>query len=194
MKCLVIFSSKYGQTEKIATRIADNLRSSGVEVDVQPAETVGKSKHLSDYDLVVVGSPIYFGKHLRTVSQFISENLATLNHKTSAFFSVSLSASGNPKQQSDASRAVDAFLEERGWIPKTTTSFGGALPYRKYGWLTRMLMKWISSREGGSTDTSRDHEYTDLNEVDAFAKELLTIAAADNAQSAQTPLRNFAVN
>jgi menaquinone-dependent protoporphyrinogen oxidase len=34
-------------------------------------------------------------------------------------------------------------------------------------------MKWISKREGGSTDTSRDHEYTDWVSVERFAEEFI---------------------
>ena len=47
----------------------------------------------------------------------------------------------------------------------------GALLYRRYGLLVRTMMRFISSIVGASTDTSRDHEYTDWQAVDGYAKE-----------------------
>jgi len=34
-----------------------------------------------------------------------------------------------------------------------------------------MVMKWIAGKAGGSTDTSRDHEYTDWDALGRFAAE-----------------------
>jgi menaquinone-dependent protoporphyrinogen oxidase len=39
-------------------------------------------------------------------------------------------------------------------------------------------MKQISKKEGGSTDTSRDHEYTDWKSVERFAENFLVISSA----------------
>jgi menaquinone-dependent protoporphyrinogen oxidase len=36
-------------------------------------------------------------------------------------------------------------------------------------------MKRITGKEGGSTDTSRDHEYTDWNKVTAYARKLALV-------------------
>jgi menaquinone-dependent protoporphyrinogen oxidase len=53
--------------------------------------------------------------------------------------------------------------------------FGGALCYRQYGFLKRLMMKRIVRDKPGnlSTDTSRDHEYTDWDEVKRFAEDFL---------------------
>ena len=52
-------------------------------------------------------------------------------------------------------------------------AFAGAVLYTKYDFVTRMVMKKISASEGHSTDTSRDHEYTDWGEVAKFTDEYL---------------------
>ena len=41
--------------------------------------------------------------------------------------------------------------------------------YSRYGTLERFVMKRIAKRAGGGTDTSRDYEYTDWDEVASFA-------------------------
>jgi menaquinone-dependent protoporphyrinogen oxidase len=52
--------------------------------------------------------------------------------------------------------------------------FAGKLAYTQYGVLTRWLMRRIAAREGGPTDTSRDHDLTDWVAVRDFA---LAVAA-----------------
>ena len=67
---------------------------------------------------------------------------------------------------------MDRFLGDTGWTPNAKQIFAGALPYRKYGWFTRMLMKRIVKKGGGDTDTSRNYEYTDWNVVNEFASSI----------------------
>jgi menaquinone-dependent protoporphyrinogen oxidase len=60
--------------------------------------------------------------------------------------------------------------------------FGGALVYRQYGFFKRLMMKKIvSDKPGGlSTDTSRDHEYTDWDQVARFAEDFLKRLVAED--------------
>jgi menaquinone-dependent protoporphyrinogen oxidase len=45
----------------------------------------------------------------------------------------------------------------------------GALRYTKYNFFVRWMMKRIVAAAGGDTDTSRDYEYTDWQDLRAFA-------------------------
>ena len=45
------------------------------------------------------------------------------------------------------------------------------MKYREYNFLIRYIMKRIMHGQGLSTDTSRDHEYTDWQAVSKFARE-----------------------
>jgi menaquinone-dependent protoporphyrinogen oxidase len=53
--------------------------------------------------------------------------------------------------------------------------FSGSLLYRQYGFLKRYMMKRIVRDKPGilSTDTSRDHTYTDWDQVKRFAEDFL---------------------
>jgi len=73
--------------------------------------------------------------------------------------------------QRDLARLHQRFLDQTGWAPSRHRFVAGALRYTRYGWLKRMVMKWIAGKAGGSTDTSRDHEYTDWDELGRFAAE-----------------------
>jgi len=52
------------------------------------------------------------------------------------------------------------------------TSFAGALLYRRYNPVIRLLMRFIVGAAGGETDTSRDYEYTDWKAVERLAADL----------------------
>jgi menaquinone-dependent protoporphyrinogen oxidase len=68
---------------------------------------------------------------------------------------------------------IDQFLKDTEWHPGVTRPVAGALLYTQYGPIIRFVMKRISKSEGGSTDTSRDHEYTDWAALDRFIDELV---------------------
>ena len=63
-------------------------------------------------------------------------------------------------------RCIDVFCDESGWIPERTERVAGCLQYREYDVFTRLLMRVIAHRHGGSTDTSHDHDLTDYEQVD----------------------------
>lgn len=183
MKCLVLFHSKHGQTEKIARRIGEVMESKQVDVDVRPITAFDASFSVSSYDVVVIGAPIYTARYHRQVSRFVVDSLGNLNKTVTAFFSVSLSSYGNQSQKLDAVRCFDEFLKKTGLSPMLEQHFAGALAYRKYDWFTRWMMKRIVGKSGGETDTSKNYEYTDWEQVDQFAIDVWELASRNTEQS-----------
>jgi menaquinone-dependent protoporphyrinogen oxidase len=170
-KIMIGYGTTEGQTARIADRIAEVIRGHGVEAHVLDLKR-SSDVVLDDYDAVIVGGSIHMGKHEDHVADFVRENRATLEGLPSAFFSVSLAAHGD---MANAEAYVANFSEQTGWRPAQVGYFGGALLYRQYGFLKRLMMKKIvRDKPGGlSTDTSRDHVYTDWEEVEGFAKAFL---------------------
>lgn len=100
---LIVYGSKYGQTAKIARRIAEIVRARGESATVLDANHMPPALVLTAYDGVIVGGSVI----------------------------------GNP--------------------------------------LLRWVMKQISKRHFGPTDTSRDYELTDWAEVQRFTDRYLTL-------------------
>jgi menaquinone-dependent protoporphyrinogen oxidase len=73
------------------------------------------------------------------------------------------------KVERDLQAILDRFVAIAGWRPTAVKFVAGALPYTHYGWLRRLVMKRIVAKAGGDTDTSRDFEYTDWNDLRHFA-------------------------
>ena len=73
----------------------------------------------------------------------------------------------------DVQKVIDKFTEDTGWRPARVKPVAGALLYSKYNPLVRFVMKRIAKEAGGTTNTSRDYEYTDWVTLDHFVDELV---------------------
>jgi menaquinone-dependent protoporphyrinogen oxidase len=169
---LVVYDTVEGQSAKIAEHVAGVARDAGFEAVVTDAKQLSDNAMPGCERAIVVAS-VHMGRHARGVRAFVREQRDWLAARPSAFFSVSLSAaSSRDKSQRDAQEMMDEFLATCGWKPNLAVTVAGALPYSKYGFLKRHILRAKSAGEAGPTDTSRDYEYTDwqalARQVNAF--------------------------
>lgn len=179
----VLFASSEGQTALIAIRLAAVLHAHGldtqaIDVSTPEAESIDWSRVRG----ALVGASIHAGKHQKSAARFVHAHAADLNRVPSAFFSVSLAAaSKNPQEVAEAGRLARAFPASHGWKPLLVLSVAGRLAYLEYNFFIRFVMKRIAKKEGGPTDTSRDHELTNWEDVERLGREM---AAAIQARVA----------
>ncbi len=170
---LIVFHTVEGQTAKITERIASVLRDGRVAVDVVDA---GTAPMPGGYDLVVVGDSIHAVHHSAALTRYLKRHSTVLSELPSALFQVSLTSVNPDDEHTAAARTVvDELLAKTGFRPRLVAMFAGALPYSKYGWLKRRIMRSIVRREGGDTDMTHDYEYTDWGAVDQFARDVLAM-------------------
>jgi menaquinone-dependent protoporphyrinogen oxidase len=84
-KVLVTYASKHGSTAEVAKRIAQALSAAGAQADALPVGQVGE---VGDYDVVVIGSSVYFGKWMQEAVTFADRNRAKLAGTPVWLFSV----------------------------------------------------------------------------------------------------------
>jgi menaquinone-dependent protoporphyrinogen oxidase len=170
----VLFASSEGQTALIAIRLAavlheHGLDSQAIDVSTPDAETIDWSRVRG----ALVGASLHMGHHQKSAARFVHRHAGDLNAVPSAFFSVSLAAaSKNPQEVAEAERIARAFPARHGWTPAIIGSIAGRLAYREYNFFIRFVIKQIAKKEGGPTDTRRDHELTDWDEVDRLGREM----------------------
>jgi menaquinone-dependent protoporphyrinogen oxidase len=86
---LVVYATVEGQSKKIATRIAADIRNAGFEATLADARRcLGITP--PDYDGVVVVASVHMGRHPRSVERFVHEHCSWLQSRPSAFLAVSL--------------------------------------------------------------------------------------------------------
>jgi menaquinone-dependent protoporphyrinogen oxidase len=178
---LIAFASRHGHTGAIARRIASTLRAAGHRVsvfdDLAAADPCPRA-----FDLVIAGASIHSGAYEHEMVAWARRHAITLNRVPSAFFSVCLTvADDTDESRAAAHDYLDEFEELTGWTPRIRTTFAGALQYRRYDVLTRLMMRVLMKRAGHPTDTRRDYDYTDWDAVDAFARKCAEAVPADHA-------------
>jgi menaquinone-dependent protoporphyrinogen oxidase len=123
---------------------------------------------------VVLGSRIEVGRYAPSLAAYVRDHRAALGEIPTALFSVSMAAASTDKGP-DPEGYLAKICSELGWEPTRRIAIAGGLKYRAYGLITRFVMKMISRRTGRTTDTSKDHEFTDWEVVRRFAGEIAAL-------------------
>jgi menaquinone-dependent protoporphyrinogen oxidase len=167
---LVVYATRDGQTRKIAERIANVLRVRRHVVELLDAARAPRDVDLSRFQAVFIGSSVHAGGYLRPVVRFVQSHRAELERLPTLFFSVGLAILSILNDgRAQTMRLVDRLIAETGWHPRRIELVAGALPYTRYNFLIRFVMRRIARKEGMDTNTSRDYEYTDWAAIDRFA-------------------------
>ena len=170
-RVVVVFGTTDGQTARIARQVADVLRNEQHSVDLYDTRAAVPARPFQGVDAAVVAGSVRMGKFQRALVAFAREHRVALAGIPTAFLAVSLSAARDSvPAQREVRKTVARFVQETGFMPGIILPVAGALLYTRYGFFTRLVMRLISKRAGGDTDTSRDYEYTDWNAVSDFAR------------------------
>jgi menaquinone-dependent protoporphyrinogen oxidase len=161
MKVLVTAASKHGATMGIAEAIADELTANGLSVEVMPVEDVST---LAEYDAVILGSAIYFGRWLKSAVEFADLFFQGLSERPLWLFSSgpvekgSSPASQGPER---VSSPIKGLLK-----PRDHKVFPGALDKSHLNFAERTMMRVIRA------------DYGDFRDWDAVRSWARTIAVA----------------
>ena len=167
---LIIYSSTDGHTKTICRRLTNFLKD-GNEIKIISLDEAKKFK-LSEFNKIIIGASIRYGKHSKELYKFVDLNKDVLNQKQSVFFSVNVVARKPEKSMPETNPYIKKFLKISKWKPKKIGVFAGKVDYPNYGFFDKYIIKLIMFITNGPTDTSQCYEFTDWSKVDQFAKEL----------------------
>lgn len=167
----IIYSSVDGQTKKISEALLHQLQRQHVKVTLFSIEDFQKS--VTDFDLIIIGASVRYGKHNIKIREFVSVNKEKLSQITTAFFSVNLVARKQDKNSPETNPYLIKFLKEVEWKPTLSAVFAGKLDYRAYSFLDRLMIKIIMKFTHGPTKSDTAIEYTDWERVRSFGELVL---------------------
>lgn len=170
-KVLIVFSSVNGQTLKISQEIKKNLEAYNHIIDIISINDA-QNTMISNYNLVLIGASIRYGKYQNSVYQFITKNLDQLKVMNSGFFSVCATARKAGKDDPTSDKYFLKFKNKSGWSPKLASIFAGAIIYSEYKWYDRIIIQLIMYITNGPTKTSENYEFTDWNKVNSFSTKI----------------------
>jgi menaquinone-dependent protoporphyrinogen oxidase len=171
---LIVYGTTEGHTRKIAQHIGGFIHEMGHNAELLDSADVHEEFEAEGFNAFLVMGSLHQANHQRPLVHFVKKHREELKLAPSALLSVSLTAaSKDGDHHEELQKCVDRFTEETEWTPTDWTPVAGALKYIEYDWFKRMILKSISKRAGGDTDTSKDYEYTDWNALDAYVKSFL---------------------
>jgi menaquinone-dependent protoporphyrinogen oxidase len=186
---LIIYATREGHTRRVAEFLAEAFRNRGMFVEMADAAHVTADIELrADYDAVIVAGSVHVSLHEPELVRFVKQHRFELEQLPAAFVSVSMSqavlesTSTTRKQREEAAVRVDAafalFNKETGWVPRRTLAVPGALLYRHYGPVTRLIMRAVAHASGNPTDVTRNHVLTNWSTLTRFADDFMTSLVA----------------
>jgi menaquinone-dependent protoporphyrinogen oxidase len=172
---LILYGTTDGQTAKIAQRLANELRALGALTDV--ANAAARPEPMpEEYRVVVVAASVHAGGYQSEVRRWVRRHAVALANRPTAFISVCLGVlQHDPAVDRELDEIMQRFFADTGWTPTAPKIVAGALPYTKYNVLKRLMMRRIVRKAHGDIDTARDYEYTDWNDLAAFARTLVRL-------------------
>lgn len=165
-RILIVYGSRYGQTERIALKVRQVLEAEGHTARAIQVSLVPRNFDLDPYDAIVVAAPVYYGRHQGAIRDFVWRHCEELNRRPSFFISV-CGSSGQ-----EAQRYIDSLLKLIEWRPVLATPIAGSVAYTRYNPILRWWMKRIARAKGLPTDTSRDHDFTDWKKLEKLAQRI----------------------
>jgi menaquinone-dependent protoporphyrinogen oxidase len=176
-RVLVLFGTTDGHTGKVATAVSNTLRAEGAQVDLVQARSGGPDPHPDEYTAVIVAASIHTGGYQRAVARWVRGHATDLRGRPTAFLSVCLGVlEHTPAADAELVSIMEGFFARTGWNPSVRRVIAGALPYTRYSWIKRLVIRRIVRNAYGYTDPSRDYEYTDWNDVRDFSRMFVRLA------------------
>jgi menaquinone-dependent protoporphyrinogen IX oxidase len=166
LKVLVVYDTRHGFTEHCLGLLSAELP----QAELWPLRARSGTPAWSDYDAVVFGGPVYFGRWAPRVVRLLARHTqAVAAIPTVAAFVVSLSPRAGAQQY--LRRALPDPLAGK---PGHVACFGGSIVWNKLAWWEKVLVR---RARGIETDVSN----LDLGEIQGLAAWLSARASAKPA-------------
>ena len=124
---------------------------------------------LGPYDKLVIGASVRYGRHRSAVVEFMNRRAPALQAKPNAFFSVNVVARKSGKDRPETNYYLQQFLRRLAWRPAHLAVFAGKIDYPRYGFIDRLVIRFIMWITRGPTAPDAVVEYTDWQAVETFA-------------------------
>lgn len=155
---MIIYESNYGTTQKIASYLSLIL---GPATYCKTSEF---KKEYLDFDLFVIGSPIYSGQIVPEIYDFVEKNQKLLKQKNVSLFSTSISLKDGQKNLNKLEKNLDNVISKK--------ALGGTLKIDKLDKMDSKALEIFSENLGFNLG---DMDHFKLEEVVDYGMELKCI-------------------
>ena len=190
---LVTYYSHAGHTARIARVICETLQSKGAKCDLMEiSEAAREGVEWEKYDLVIVGAAIIYGVYNKIVWEFIRRFQPQLEARANSFFNVTVVARTPYKATIEGNRYMQRFLQKSPWHPKDLKCIAGKVDYPNWNWYQKLAIQMIMKMTKGPTDPTAVIDYTDWDDVRAYAEHCLSLVDAPKSDAEKKPAKTAA--
>lgn len=172
MKTLILYASKYGACKKITELLQTNACTC---CDIQNAPP------LEDFDVVVLGSCIYFGQINATMKSFLKQHEKQLQTKPLYLFICGMDHKEDHIDTIFKEIIPNALLEHA----TCKLHLGGCLDFSKMNFFERTIIKSIN-KKANLYDKTKKQSYIDLLRYDEIKKLDSMLASLSSQQKTNT--------
>jgi len=173
-KVLILYSTTDGHTIEICKRLSGVIEQAGNSVELVDLKN-GPTLEGREFDKIVIGASIRYGKHQPTVYNFIKNNQVALEAHPNALFSVNVVARKPEKNTPETNPYLQKFLQQIDWQPQNLDVFAGKIDYPSLGAFDRTMIRFIMWMTKGPTDPTQIVEFTDWDKVDEFGRKVAAL-------------------
>lgn len=148
MKTLIVYSSKYGCTEKCAKKLSEKLKGSIELINLKEVKEID----ISSYDKVIIGGSIYIGKIQNEVVNFCTENIKKLSTKKIGLFVCCMREGESVDEQ-----IRNSFPQELRLNAVAIENFGGEFIFNKMGFLDKLITKKVVKIDKDTSNILEDN-------------------------------------
>lgn len=165
---LMLYSTTDGHTVEICQEIQAILEQHANVVELFSINEAA-DVDLAKYDKLVIGASIRYGKHNKSVLDYINRHQRILESLPAAFFSVNVVARKPNKDRPDNNPYMQKFLQQVSWKPTELEVFAGKIDYQRYRFFDRQMIRLIMYITKGPTDPKSVNDFTNWDQVRDFA-------------------------
>lgn len=173
---LLLYATRDGQAQRIATHIAGRLGQRGVAVTPRDlAEWVPPPAALTAAPLVAAVLAVRYGRHLPQGEQFLKTFAGLPEKPPLVLLSVNLTARKPGKDSAEGNVYLRKSIERHRLQPVLAAAIAGRLDYPRYSWFDRQMIRLIMRLTRGPTDPGAQVEFTDWARVDGLATQIAAL-------------------
>lgn len=165
MRVLILVASRHGSTSQIAEKIQSRLEERGLDVS---CIDVHESPDATNYDAVIIGSAIYYGRWMKVAREYVRANAEAL--KSRPVFLFGSGPIGDMEQEIVSEEELEELREKSG--AEEHELFGGRLAGGDLKLSEWLVTKFVRASEGDFRDWDHVRAWSDH-----IADELETQAA-----------------
>lgn len=148
MKTLIIYTTRNGSVKEVAQLISKELDGDVTIINLQDDEP----KDISDYDVILIGSSIYFGQINKRIKHFISIHRPELLHRKLGIFLLA-----GEKDKDLLQKQIDQTIPHDIVTKAELISvMGSQIKLKKFSIIVRLLLRYVKKIKSSYKNIDKD--------------------------------------